>query len=204
MSEVSNENLRTVYAELCGSYRAVDDFRGKLLGFLPLVSATGISLLIREPGKHESVPTWGLPLAAFGFLVTVGLFIFEIYGIRRCTHLILMGECLERHMHAHGQFTHRPLGLRTLGKSSGGLAPFVSEPLASGIIYSAVLGAWAFLICFEMKSVLTACLLASGVFCAAFFLSQTFNRWLLYVDLAEKRKQLGLPCFHERKAKQKA
>ena len=29
------QNLRTVYKELCNSYRAIDDFRTKLLGFLP-------------------------------------------------------------------------------------------------------------------------------------------------------------------------
>ena len=36
------ENLRTVYRELCSSYRAIDDFRTKLLGFLPLVTGTGL------------------------------------------------------------------------------------------------------------------------------------------------------------------
>jgi hypothetical protein len=29
------ENLRTVYRELCQSYRAIDDFRAKLLALLP-------------------------------------------------------------------------------------------------------------------------------------------------------------------------
>ena len=36
------ENLRTVYRELCSSYRAIDDFRTKLLGFLPLATGAGI------------------------------------------------------------------------------------------------------------------------------------------------------------------
>lgn len=38
------ENLRTAYKELCNSYRAIDDFRAKLLGFLPLATG-GVFLL---------------------------------------------------------------------------------------------------------------------------------------------------------------
>lgn len=39
-------NLATGYQELCNSYRAIDDFRAKLLGFLPLATGTGIFLLL--------------------------------------------------------------------------------------------------------------------------------------------------------------
>ena len=35
----SPESLKTFYDQVCLSYRAIDDFRAKLLGFLPL--ATG-------------------------------------------------------------------------------------------------------------------------------------------------------------------
>jgi hypothetical protein len=45
MSDEKNENLKTVYQQLCESYRAIDDFRAKLLGFLPLATGTGIFLL---------------------------------------------------------------------------------------------------------------------------------------------------------------
>ncbi len=34
MSDEKNENLRAAYQQLCESYRAIDDFRTKLLGFL--------------------------------------------------------------------------------------------------------------------------------------------------------------------------
>jgi hypothetical protein len=40
-----DENLRDAYQELCNSYRAVDDFRMKLLAFLPLATGTGVVLL---------------------------------------------------------------------------------------------------------------------------------------------------------------
>jgi hypothetical protein len=49
-----SENLLTAYTELCTSYRAIDDFRTKLLGFLPLATGTGIFFLV-DKAKIESV-----------------------------------------------------------------------------------------------------------------------------------------------------
>lgn len=45
-------NLRTVYDQLCNSYRALDDFHMKLLGFLPLATG-GVILLIFTASKLE-------------------------------------------------------------------------------------------------------------------------------------------------------
>src|SRR5256885_9485547 len=42
------ESIRAVYEEVCNSYHAIDDFRMKLLGFLPLTSVVG--LLLAEKG----------------------------------------------------------------------------------------------------------------------------------------------------------
>ena len=36
------------YDQPCNSYRAIDDFRAKLLGFLPLAAGTGIFLILDE------------------------------------------------------------------------------------------------------------------------------------------------------------
>jgi hypothetical protein len=41
-------NLRAGYDQLCQSYRAIDDFRAKLLGFLPVVTGGGLLLLSRN------------------------------------------------------------------------------------------------------------------------------------------------------------
>ena len=38
--------LLAEYTELCKTYHAISDFRGKLLALLPIVSGAGISLLI--------------------------------------------------------------------------------------------------------------------------------------------------------------
>ena len=42
-------HLSSAYDQLCSSYRAIDDFRAKLLGFLPLVTGGGLILLTGVP-----------------------------------------------------------------------------------------------------------------------------------------------------------
>jgi len=48
-------NLRATYEQLCQSYRAIDDFRAKLLGFLPVVSGGGLLVLVGRQGEFERV-----------------------------------------------------------------------------------------------------------------------------------------------------
>src|SRR5262245_8327925 len=137
-------NIRAVYDQLCTSYRAIDDFRAKLLGLLP--TGTGVFLVLPElikagtskdaGGSHpDLVQALSLPIGAFGFVIALGLFFYELYGIRKCTYLIEVGKCLERKLGLSGQFEHRAPGI-------GGS---INEPFAAGIIYPAVLGAWTFL-----------------------------------------------------------
>src|SRR5262245_21925751 len=92
------ENVRTVYRELCASYRAIDDFRMKLMGLLPLVSGGGIFLLIADEEKMSFAQQFFLPVGAFGFLVALGLFCYELYGVKRCHGLIDLGTELEKGM----------------------------------------------------------------------------------------------------------
>jgi hypothetical protein len=192
LKTVDAENVRTIYRELCTSYRAIDDFRGKLLAALPLASGTGIFLLIREPGKEVTTALL-LPIGVFGLLVTLGLFVFEVYGIRRCTHLIVFGEWLEGQLRIEAQFKHRPHGLESFPLLPKWFAPFISEPLASGFIYPAVLAAWAFVALFQDKTLNTrAAFIALAVFLLGFSLSLVFNLWLGTRDVKHKRTELGL------------
>jgi hypothetical protein len=92
------ENLRTVYTELCSSYRAIDDFRTKLLGFLPLATGAGIFFLVTDKAKIEFVQSYFRPIGIFGFAITLGLFFYEFYGIKKCTHLIWDGRTLEKEL----------------------------------------------------------------------------------------------------------
>jgi len=134
-----DDNRRAVYQELCNSYRAIDDFRAKLLGFLPLATGTGILLLLDKlrnfNGLNVETKSLLAAVGAFGFVITLGLFAFKIYGIRKCHALILAGQQLEGELRSDGQFFHRPR--EVIG--------FINEPFAAGIIYPAVAAAWIFL-----------------------------------------------------------
>ncbi len=82
------EDAVKIYNELCTSYRAIDDFRAKLLGLIPLVTGTGISLLFEKIQNAQDIPieTKGLltAIGVFGALITLGLFSYEIFGIKKC------------------------------------------------------------------------------------------------------------------------
>src|SRR5271165_5007731 len=134
-----DDNRRAVYQELCNSYRAIDDFRARLLGFLPLATGTGILLLLDKlrnfNGLNVETKSLLAAVGAFGFVITLGLFAFKIYGIRKCHALILAGQQLEGELRSDGQFFHRPR--EVIG--------FINEPFAAGIIYPAVAAAWIFL-----------------------------------------------------------
>jgi hypothetical protein len=163
----SPEQIKFVYEQLCNSYRAIDDFRTKLLGFLPLATG-GIFLLIPKPANLHDNENYMLPIGIFGFAVALGLFFFELYGIKKCTFLIGAGKALEAQMgQIKGQFTTRPDGV--LG--------FISEPLAAGIIYPAVLAAWSFLAFYHPDCQLGV-LAAVWVFTVGLFVSILFICWL--------------------------
>jgi len=111
-----------------------------------LPTGTGVFLLIPQllkaglPEEGECprldlVQSFSVPIGAFGFVIALGLFFYELYGVRKCTYLIEVGRCLEHQLGISGQFTHRAPGI-------GG---WINEPFAAGIIYPAVLAAWWFL-----------------------------------------------------------
>ncbi len=158
MAEITQEKI---YTELCTSYRAIDDFRQKLLSILPLASG-GILAFLIDPkflsGDGSAIFGSLLPaIGALGFLVTLGLFCYEIYGIRRCTYLIFVGAYIESKSDVHhGQFRDRPPAV--LG--------FIAEPMAAGIVYPAVMAAWSYLAMyfFDNSSASRAVPVAVGVF----------------------------------------
>ena len=138
MSDEKNENLKAAYQQLCDSYRAIDDFRTKLLGFLPLATGSGIFLLLgplSDKNTGDLAQQFMLPVGAFGFVITLGLFCYELYGIKKCHHLIKAGKQSEVGLRVGGQFRNRPREV----------AHIINEPFAAGVIYPAVLAAWTFL-----------------------------------------------------------
>jgi hypothetical protein len=194
------ENLRSAYQALCTSYNAIDTFRGQLLGFLPLASGSIFALFNIKEVKSELISLIGL----FGFLITCGLFIFEIYGIRRCTHLIVLGQHLEEEMEVQGQFRNRPRGLQGLPEEKkygvpGKFLALISEPMAAGIVYPTVCSAWLYLSLNGIpkaspsvpESTITQSSPLPMIFLVAtIFASLGFNWWLTHCDAPKKKRQL--------------
>jgi hypothetical protein len=176
LDDKNHENIKAVYDQLCESYRAIDEFRAKLLGLLPLASGAGIFLLIRETGKPIDFSLL-FPVGVFGFVVTLGLFVFEIYGIRKCTELINVGKNLEDSLGVKGQFRTRPDGVIGFRRIPKRIAGFINEPFASGIIYPAVLGAWAFVALYSVQ-IIVAGIVGISVFVVGLNFSLEFNGWL--------------------------
>src|SRR4051812_18525460 len=98
-------NLRLAYQEVCKSYQAIVDFRAKLLGFLPLASGAGaFAVLSKDP-----IPTWSWAAGAFGFAITLGLFLYELRGLQRAGALEQTGREIEVALGlASGQFREQP------------------------------------------------------------------------------------------------
>lgn len=134
-----NDDLRATYQELCSSYRAIDEFRLKLLGFLPFASGIGAAFLssaLKDPQEAASTMHLLKPIATFGFVITLGLLFLELYGIRKCHSLIEAGKEIEARLACPGQFIKRPRAV----------FGFINEPFAAGVIYPAVLALWMYLV----------------------------------------------------------
>ena len=160
---VNEKHLPTVYAQICTSYHAIDDFRAKLLALLPFATGAGIFLLLNKDAVTTDLKCFFGPIGLFGFAITLGLFAYEIYGIKKCHALIVGGTQIEGWLHIDGPFTGRPRDVLS----------FINEPFASGIIYPAVMAAWTFIGLVFVKS--QAWWIALVVFSLGFGLSFLYN-----------------------------
>jgi hypothetical protein len=147
---VASDNLPIAYQELCKSYHNIDDFRAKLLGFLPLATGAGILFAVKD--NPALLRTHPIPIGTFGLVVALGLFTYEIYGIQKCAALIERGKQIERLLGFEGQFLTRPHAVLWV----------IAEPLAAGLIYPAVMASWLFLIFFRTPT--TAWVVSGSVF----------------------------------------
>jgi hypothetical protein len=137
-STVDPQDRRATYDQICATYRAIDDFRAKLLGFLPAVTGGSLVLLTRGDGGLD--PDFYAPVGAFALLVTVGLFIYELHGISKCHFWIEAGKRVETDMNLKvGLFTNR-------SKYAWGK---LNELHAAAIIYPAVMAAWTYVALFH-------------------------------------------------------
>ena len=100
----TDDNLRTAYEQVCTSFHAIDDFRSKLLGFLPLVTGGGL-ILLTGPADEVREEFFG-PVGLFGILATIGLLAYELNGMKRCRELIYDGGPRESHESATRSVHH--------------------------------------------------------------------------------------------------
>jgi hypothetical protein len=177
LAAIRKDDLRAVYQQVCDSYRAIDDSRAKLLGLLPLATGAGI-LVLSNGGK--GAPGWDLSLAVglFGILATLGLYAYELHGIKKCGALIDSGQLIERRLRINGQFLRRPQEV----------AGFIDEPFAANIIYPASLAGWTFFALLGAPR-WVAFVAATAVFVAGL----SFFMWLIRMmeDDMRHRKQYG-------------
>jgi hypothetical protein len=117
------------------SYDAITDTRFKLLGFLPIASGVGIYAVLGDGGA--SIPPFAWVAGLFGFMVTLGLFFYELRGLQRGAALERSGRDLEAALGlTNGPFSSEP---------AAHLKGLVNVRTASWVIYSTVLGAWVYL-----------------------------------------------------------
>ena len=142
--DIDHSAMLAAYAEICKSYHAIDEFRMKLLGLLPLASIIGLVLVGRDHLIGDQASAIGSELvgfvAIFAGMLTLALFGYELRGIQRTHSLITEGKHVEEILGIrHGQFhiceeEHKRSPLRGLN------AKFVAC-----VVYSMVFVAWVFI-----------------------------------------------------------
>ena len=160
-----DEMLRCHYGQVCASYRAIDDFRGKLLALWPILggAAGGVALLALKDAPDKGY-LWAIGL--FGAFVSAGLAVYEWAQTLRCDQLKKIGQHLEWEMgldRGTGQFLTLPFGYgwtfkgpevvrekRDFEKDSKEIPPkswpFKEYPVRTGmasfIVYTSVILGW--------------------------------------------------------------
>jgi hypothetical protein len=166
-------NARLAYQEICKSYQSIADTRLKLLGFLPIASGAGIYAVLGDGGS--SIPPFAWVAGLFGFLVTLGLFFYELRGLQRASTLEQSGRELEVSLGlTNGQFGAQPEGYL------GGL---VDARAAAWIIYTTVMGGWIYLTFVRNVGTFWAALVAAGLALAVAF-------WLSRLNMSAQPRQL--------------
>ena len=105
------------YTNLCNSIRFTDDVSFKLLGLVPLFSGSGMLVAVAKSEWFWSPAIYAI--GAFGALITLGLFRWELRNIQTCKWLISCGAALERSENQvkAGQFYQRPKSPLRVGKT---------------------------------------------------------------------------------------
>jgi hypothetical protein len=135
LTAAQREVLKTLYSEVANTWRALMDVRFKLLALVPFVSVGVLVVLLPGTGSKERLH--GLPgrsIAAVGFVVTLGLLIYELRNSELYDDLISRGRRIEAELGIHtGMFRGRPNAKHR----------FINHSTAIFLIYAAALAGWS-------------------------------------------------------------
>ena len=131
--------LLAAYTEVSKASAGIIDFRGKLLALLPIASGAGIFFLLNKDTRDADAH-YLLAAGIFGFVVMLGLYLYELYSIRWCDALFVCGIEIEKHL--FGEQSQKLGPFRTAPREFLG---YVSARGAALVIYPAMLGAWSYL-----------------------------------------------------------
>ena len=92
----SSPSAEKIYEQLCQDIRVTDEISFKLLGFVPLISGAGITAigLLKESVFFK--PGFVTLLSLFAAAITLGLFRWELWNIKKCRLFIYFVDALEK------------------------------------------------------------------------------------------------------------
>ena len=102
------------YAQVCTAFQQPLDVRFKLLALVPTVSGSAIALMTKDLSEFESSPLARTVVAVLGFLVTLGLAIYDQRNNQMYNALVRGGPKLENELVIDGalsQLQKRSLNL---------------------------------------------------------------------------------------------
>ena len=89
MAEPRAGALKAMYEQVAKQQDRIDDFRAKLLGFLPFVTGIGLFALVgMSPTAFVDSNFLVMTIGIFGAIASIGLFVHELRGIINCYMLI--------------------------------------------------------------------------------------------------------------------
>ena len=132
----SRETLLAAYRAACDRHQQIDEFRGKLLALLPIAfGAAGLLIL----GNKDTFGKYLTPIGIYGCAVTLGLSIYELYGISVCKRIIDQAAKFETVLgipSPMGQYRDRQRNTRW--------KRFLEAEMASWVVYVSVFAGWVY------------------------------------------------------------
>jgi hypothetical protein len=150
-----DDRLKLDYDQTTQYLRTLIDVRFRLLAFVPTVSGIAVAIIGRPRPAAEL-----LGVGVLGLLATLGIFVYELRNTQISGTLIRRAAELERQLqlpsslgaqHSGGLYTERPgITVQLLG-----FLP-VSHGLGLGLVYSAAIAGWSYLVAWGALSAVEA------------------------------------------------